>query len=130
MVIERSSLLNLQILNQNKAGAIGEAPIFVRVVSEEIPRFADLFLSEDNHLGDSAVKEIVTEPYGGGIFIVTAKKRQQFIDDVVADHKGLRVGFEPINSGLVVIVGFDQIGEPETRIDKNHGCVRRFAPYK
>jgi hypothetical protein len=30
----------------------------------------------------------------------------------------------------MVIVGFDQIGEPETRIDENHGCVRRFAPYK
>ena len=71
VVIGSQCIMDAKLVHDHEGGTIGETPVLIRVVSEHVPGFADLFLSENMVYCQSTIKQRVPELDCSLIFIVT-----------------------------------------------------------
>jgi hypothetical protein len=86
VLVESERLRNLQLIHDNFAGTVGEAPTLVFVLSKCGPCLPNIFFGQEVDLGDRAFEELLTEQLCPLAFATCAQQCECFVNYVVGGY--------------------------------------------
>ena len=104
MVIERKSLLEMQLVDYHLTGAVRETPFFIGKLAEGLPTQQDVGFSEVIDGGQGATKELLAHGHSTQRLPTCLQERQCLIDDVVRSDQRLGVLTQPTSRRSMIPV--------------------------
>ncbi len=120
VLIEAECRRQSKLLDDDLARAIGEAPFFVSIGAEDLPRLTDFFLAHEMQIRPMSDEQLIAQGHGTRGLVSGSEQRQGFVENKIRRDERIAILIHPRGGCGVVRVPRHNASEPGSGVNEDH----------